>query len=218
MNIRFDNNGYYFALESQSMNIGVMGEFKGGLIVGNTSKILPEHISAITNDFKVNLPPFAEQGITGFYTIGEKVFVDKTLDLKFVSVAAEAGMGLFVNSDFSNNKEFKVGGYGHITLKGSQGFEELGVTVCELGLCLGAYFSIEGGYSSDNFFIENCASISGMGYANGVCAAPLSALGVDDCSFSISAKYGYKIPDGFFYEFDLFGGSCTNNASQEGCE
>ncbi|MDT8430977.1 MAG: hypothetical protein RQ746_05515 [Bacteroidales bacterium] len=218
MNVRFDANGYYFAMASQSMDIGVMGEFKGGLIAGNTSKIIPEHISAFTNGFKVNLPPFASQGITGVYTIGEKVFVDKTLDLKFVNVSAQAGMGLYVNADFSDNPEFKVGGYGHVKLMGSQGFEELGVTVCEVGLCLGAYFSIEGGYSNGNFFIENCASISGMGYANGVCAAPLSALGVDDCSYSISATYGYKAPDGFFYEFDLLGGSCTNNASQEGCE
>jgi hypothetical protein len=218
MDVRFDANGYYFALASQSMKIGVMGEFKGGLIAGNTSKIIPEHISAFTNGFKVNLPPFTTQGVTGFYTIGEKVIVDKTLDLKFVSVSAQAGMGLFVNADFSNNPEFKVGGYGHMKLMGSQGFEELGVTVCEVGLCLGAYFSIEGGYSNNNFFIENCASISGMGYADGVCAAPLEALGVDDCSFSISATYGYEAPDGFFYDFDLSGGSCTNNASQEGCE
>ncbi|MBE0653208.1 MAG: hypothetical protein IH594_05395, partial [Bacteroidales bacterium] len=218
MNVRFDANGYYFAMASQSMEIGVMGEFKGGLIAGNTSKILPEHISTFTKDFKVNLPPFTTQGLTGFYTIGEKVFVDKTLDLKFVTVSAQAGMGLFVNSDFSDNKEFKVGGYGHAKLMGSQGLEEAGINVCTVGLCLGAYFSIEGGYSNDNFFIENCVSISGMGYSEGYCEAPLSVLGVDDCSFSISAKYGYKKPDGFFYEFDLFGGSCTNNASKEGCE
>jgi hypothetical protein len=219
MDVRFDANGYYFALASQSMEIGVMGEFKGGLIAGNTSKIIPEHISAFTNDFKVNLPPFTTQGVTGFYTIGEKVFVDKTLDLKFVNVSALAGMGLFVNADFSDDPEFKVGGYGHVKLMGSQGFDEAGINVCTVGLCLGAYFSIEGGYSSGSFFIENCASISGMGYAEGVaCGAPLEALGVDDCSFSISATYGYKAPDGFFYDFDLLGGSCTNNASKEGCE
>jgi hypothetical protein len=210
MTVNFDKNGFYFVVASESLIIGTAGQFKGGFILGSTNKVYGEDISCLSDNFKIDLPDFTGQGLTGMYVIGEKVVANKTIDLIFLEASAKAGLGLFVNTNFSSNPTFIIGGYGHASIEGSAGFEELGVTVCNVWACLSAYYKVEAGYESGSIIMDNCASISAAGGSSGVCTAPLEAIGVDpSLSYSISAKYGYSSSKGFYTQLDL-GGSCTS--------
>lgn len=190
MNMRFDGNGYYFALSSQSMLIGITGQWRGGLVLGNTSKIIPEHIAHVVHGFENKYrPEFANGGkLKGIYAIGEKVIVDFSYDLIFVNASAKAGLGLFLNSDFSaGTPSFIIGGYGYADFNGSRGFDEFDVTICTAGVGLKAFYEVSGGYSKGKFVFNNCASITGYGFSEGACTAPLTAIGVDP-KLEISVK------------------------------
>jgi hypothetical protein len=222
MSINFGNSGYYFALGSESFFVGNAGEFKGGFIFGNTSSVHPEDINFFSKNFVAHLPNFTTEGITGMYAIGEKVFVNKSIDLIFTKASIDAGIGVYVNADFSNSYNFTVGGYGHASIKGSSEFEELGVTVCEVGVCLSAFCGIEAIYNHSNHSLtmNNCVTLSASGYADGICTEPLKAIGVDpSLKFSIAANYGYSNTDGFHASFNLSGncGSGKNTFNTNNC-
>lgn len=212
---RFDNNGYYLAVNSENLIFGAAGQFKGGFLLGNTSKVEADHIQNIIKNFRVNLPPFTTNGLKGMYVIGEKVIANQSLDLIFTNVSAKSGLGIYTNTDFQANPTFLIGGYGYASIKGSRGYDVLGETVCEAGACIGSYYNVQGGCEKGNIVMDNCASITASGYANGLCTEPLDAIGVDvsELGFSISAKYGYNSSKGFYINLDLFGGCSSGNNS-----
>ncbi len=212
MSINFGRTGYYFALGSESFFLGNAGEFKGGFIFGNSSKIDPVDINFFSKNFKVRLPDFSTEGISGMYAIGEKVFINKSIDLVFAKAAIDAGVGIYVNADFSNSYAFTLGGYGHAEVKGSAGFDEAGVNICSVDVCVSAFCNVEAKYvhKTNTLTMNNCMVLSAQANSSGIgCGDALGAIGVDpSLKFSIGANYGY---DGevFYATFNL-NGKCGN--------
>ncbi len=194
--VRFDNQGYYLALNLQNFAIGPnpgMPGFRGGFIAGATSKVAANDIAAIQQNFRKNLPDFTATGLTGFYVIGEKCIINQGLDLVFTEVSAAAGLGIYINTNFNQNPEFTVGGYGYCDLDYTQCWEipKTGPSCCA-GVSGKLAFDVSGGYKNNAFYMNNCGSLSIKPFITGSCGTVLDHLGFDHYLDIIFNNIGLK--------------------------
>jgi hypothetical protein len=194
MKMRFDPNGFYMGfaggLELSSQ------QFEGGFILGAYDASLNAFAKPMLSSFE-HEPPSFSNGLTGFYVIGQRNFVNKSIPLAVLDVGMKAGLGAYVNLDFAENPEFRVGGYGF--LKAHAGMTILG---CYLGVNATNYVGVEGSYVNDELSIKTCGSNK---FCVGVC-------GYDAC---IGVMYGTKTTvQGNFSSTIELDGSCSTFMNQ----
>lgn len=205
--VMLDKKGYYIVLDLQNFAIGPtpgMPGFKGGFIAGVTSGVAAEDIQAIQQNFRKNLPDFTATGLAGFYIIGEKVLINESVNLIFADVSANAGLGLYITTNFQSSPELTVGGYGYCDLEGSTSWEipKTGPS-CGAGVAAHLSFDVSGGYKNDAFYMNTCGSLAIKPYVTGSCGSVLDYLGLgsimDIISNSISAKVEFGVQGSNFY-------------------
>ena len=202
--INFDRNGYYFTAYS-GLIIGPIHGWQGGLVLGNTSLIDQADIAKIKDSFeKVYLPDFFYgHPFKGIYALGDKILFDNRFDLIFVDASVKSGIGAFINCDFSSSPEVVLSGYAYADIKGHTTLSEL----CKVGVKINADAVIAGGYQNGAFFLDNCLSILGVGWADGLCVEPLKALGVPT-SLEVSLKANTRVDSKDGFKMNISTGTC----------
>ena len=194
MGMRFDPNGYYMGI-SAGIELSSQ-QFEGGFILGAYDKNLNAFAKPMLSHFETSAPNFA-QGIKGFYVIGQRNLIDKSIPLAVLDVGFKAGVGAYVKLDFVENPEFKVGGYGF--LKAHSGMTILG---CFLGVNATNYVGVEGSYVNGELSLKTCGSNK---FCVGVC-------GYDAC---IGVMFGTKTTiQGDFSSTIELDGSCSTFMNQ----
>jgi TANFOR domain-containing protein len=211
-----DNNGFYFVLASQDMDINPIPSWRGGLIVGYTNHVIPNHLDYITQYYNMNIPSM-DDGLHGIYLFVEKTLVDKALSVIWADASVQSGIGVYLFSDFSSDPAFAVGGYGYLKLAAAAGLDELGVHVCSAEACINTMFIIGGSYYSGVIDIGGCATLHAELSVQGICSALLKPVGLDDFGFSLALDYGFSTNRGIYLSPSL--GSCDEvNQEKLGCD
>jgi TANFOR domain-containing protein len=190
MATRFDPHGFYLGFAGQ---ITILNDtYDGGFIMGDYDADLSDVARPMLANFETNVPSF--DGLTGFYLIGQRMLVNKTLPLLIIDVSVKAGIGAFVNLDL-NKGMFSVGGYGFAHAKGG-----VNVTGCGfVGVIQDGYADIIGKYENKELSISSCQSLT-------TC---VNACGLEGC-LNFTSKI--KISTGHSPEASLeINGSCNNN-------
>ncbi len=196
--IRLDKKGFYLVLNLKDFSIGPYTGFRGGFIAGVTDGVDIEDITDLQSTFRKSLPDFVNTGLLGFYVIGERRIIDKSINLVFADVSASAGLGLYVTTNFNSNPEFTVGGYAYVEVDGYASWEipEVGPS-CGAGVSLELLVDVAGGYKNDAFYMNNCGSLALQTYVTGSCGSVLDYLGLgelmDIITSNISAKLEFGI-------------------------
>jgi len=185
-------------LNLKDFSIGPYTGFRGGFIAGVTDGVDIEDITDLQSTFRKSLPDFVNTGLLGFYVIGERRIIDKSINLVFADVSASAGLGLYVTTNFNSNPEFTVGGYAYVEVDGYASWEipEVGPS-CGAGVSLELLVDVAGGYKNDAFYMNNCGSLALQTYVTGSCGSVLDYLGLgelmDIITSNISAKLEFGI-------------------------
>lgn len=196
--IRLDKKGFYLVLNLMDFSLGPYTGFRGGFIAGVTDGVDPVDIMDLQSTFRKTLPDFVNTGLLGFYVIGERRIIDKSINLVFADVSASAGLGLYVTTNFNDNPEFTVGGYAYVELDGYASWEipKTGPS-CGAGVSLELLVDVAGGYKNDAFYMNNCGSLALQTYVTGSCGSVLDYLGLgnllDIITSNISAKIEFGI-------------------------
>ena len=193
MKMRFDPNGYYMGFAG-GLELSLQ-QFEGGFILGDYDGNLNAFAKPMLSNFE-NEPPSFNNGLKGFYAIGQRNFINKSIPLAVLDVGLKAGVGAYVKLDFAENPEFRVGGYGY--LKAHAGMTILG---CYLGVNSTNFVGVEGSYVNDELSIKTCGSNK---FCVGVC-------GYDAC---IAVMYGTKTVQGDFSSTIELDGSCSTFMNQ----
>lgn len=151
MNTRFDPHGFYLGF---SGNVTILSDnYDGGFLLGYYDADLNNVAQPMFAKFETNIPTF--NNLKGFYVIGQRVVVDKTLPLLAIDVYIKGGYGAFVHLDFDQGL-FSVGGYGFAHAVGGINIEPCGF----VGVRQDGYAELIGKYQNKVLSISTCQSVS----------------------------------------------------------
>jgi hypothetical protein len=150
MGMRFDPQGFYMGFFGNIL-IG-SDNYLGGFLLGIYNENLNNFAQPMLAGFETGKPDFSS--IHGFYAIGQRNLIDKSFNLVGINVAAKAGIGAYVQFDYSLAK-FQVGGYGFAKVKGG-----INVPLCGfVGVHQNAYVDVVGTYLEGNLTISTCSTL-----------------------------------------------------------
>ena len=143
--VGFNPQGVYMGGKSH-MAISAF-TFDGALLIANTDANITSKTAPFLSTFKNNRPTF-DNGLKGFYLIGQKsIFDDVGIDIGIASATASATAGVYVYCNFVDNNVFKVGGYGH-----AHGGGKIDAEVCKFEAYQETNITIDGGYDNGLYF------------------------------------------------------------------
>jgi hypothetical protein len=176
--VRFDPRGFYILLDLHSFSLGPypgMPGFKGAILVGGTSQVQQNDLAYVRSNFRVNLPDFSTP-FAGIYVIGEKEIINEELNVIVMEISAAAGLGMFVNFNFSSNPVFMIGGYGYCDVSGQKSWGIPAGPSCGASIRGKLWYDIEGGYQNNQFEINSCGDVSVQPSIDGTCEDVFNAL------------------------------------------
>ncbi len=188
MNTRFDPHGFYLAF---SGTVAILSDtYDGGFLLGYYDADLNNVAQPILANFKTNKPNF--NSLKGFYVIGQRLIIDKTLPLLIIDVSVKGGYGAFVHLDF-DKKLFSVGGYGFASAVG--GVNVIGCGF--VGVSQTGYAELIGKYENKELSLSTCQSVS-------TCVNACELEGCLNFTFKMEVSTGHN-PEASLE----MGGSCT---------
>jgi hypothetical protein len=194
METRFDPSGFYLGIVS---NVTINGiNFDGGLMIGYYGKSMDEANAKIFDRMK-KIPPKMPV-LHGLYFIGEKVVINKNLDLLVFEAGAEGRIGAYVGMDFVEAK-VTGGGYGYLYVHGGVDLE-----LCYIGVTSTTWVNMEVQYQNKKLSICNCGEtqISTSACGKSVDASVLYKTRIDssgsiDANISLSGSCPSQLCDDY---------------------
>jgi len=198
VSVKFDNSGYYLAMANTHLKLLQVLGVQGGLLIGNSSSVLPADVSALISGFEGKFKPNLST-IHGFYFIGQANLLDINEEVPVVpvlSINIKAGLGSYVMGDFDPaNRKVKIGGY--VFANASGGFS---VGLCSFSVYTGASANMDGEYS----FSPKVLTLQAC--ADGDFGVHMCLYDVDvDFNFNLYAKHSSQTDVGYGFGF----GKCS---------